>query len=321
MYGSACQNAHVGVAGVRVFYRFSSAGNLKSRPPYFSKGLALASFIRALQAAEGRATATFVVDGDVSEAFLKAMSEVGSVVRGSYGSNRSSYRATVTMAATSSSGEPLTWFAEDDYLYEENSLAELLAAAAEIPEATWFALSGPTPPSMLEMRKAQGPVVVPGLDRTGGTATVNGQIWRRIDSTTSTFGGRTQRVVRDARLLRAIPWTGAAWDRTTCLCVQGVTPYPWRHVLSDLVVPSTPEGKRALRVGYRVATRIAVNVRSIRRPANRGILVAPAVALVGHMNLPYEERPEHWESVARQVVEWARQAGYAALVDATRPSG
>lgn len=290
---------------VRVLYRYSSSTNLKDRPPYFSKELALASFERAVQQADGRARATFIVDGQVDAEVLRTMSRVGDVVRGSFGSNRASYRATVGMVSQLAQDEPLTWFAEDDYLYEPSSLVCLLAAADAIPEAEWFALSGPTPSVMLEMRKAQGPVALKPLARTGGQVEVDGVPWRRIESTTSTFGGRTASVVRDRRLLQAVPFTGAAWDRTTCLAVQGATPYPWRHVLDDLVVPSTPRERRALRVAWRLTGRVLVNARSsVRLPAHRSPLVAPITPMVGHMNLPFEERPEHWDVVAAQTREW-----------------
>jgi hypothetical protein len=298
---------------VRVLYRYAASANLKARPPYFSKELAVASFVRAIRSTDGRARATFVVDGSIEDSLLDVMSSAGDVVRGSYGSNRASYGATVSMAGGLCAGEDLTWFAEDDYLYEADSLAGLLAAADAIPEAGWFAMSGPTPPVMLEMRRAQGPVDVPPLARPGGVVEVGGRPWHRIDSTTSTFGGRTSRVVHDARLLRAVPWTGAAWDRTTCLAVQGVTPYPWAHVLDDLVVPSTPARMRALRVAWRITGRVAVNLRSMRLAATRGVLVAPVTPLIGHMNLPYEERPEHWGAVAAAVREWAGTTGLVAL--------
>ena len=116
-------------------------------------------------------------------------------------------------------------------------------------------------------------------------------------------------VLRDERLLRLVPWTGAAWDRTTCLALQGVTPYPWRHVLQDLVVPSTPRKHLVARVTWRGMSRVAVNLRSVRRPSRRGLLVAPVTPLVGHMNLPYEERPEHWGEIAGEVRAWASAQG------------
>lgn len=298
-----------GPTTVHVLYRYAASANLKARPGYFSKELALASFVRALRSCEGRARATFVVDGALDDGVGAVMAGAGTIVRGSFGSNRASYRATVSMVEDLSAGDDLTWFAEDDYLYEPRSLELLLAAADAIPEATWFAMSGPTPPVMLEMRSAQGPVHVPPLHRPGGTVDVEGASWRRIDSTTSTFGGRTERVAADARLLRAIPYTGAAWDRTTCLTVQGITPYPWGHVLDDLVVPSTPREHRAARVAWRLASRVAVNLRAMRLPAHRGVLVAPVTPLVGHMNLPYEERPEHWDDVAARTAAWAGDEG------------
>ncbi len=299
------------MSAVHAVYRYAATENLKARPPYFAKGLALASFVRALERAGGEVSASFFVDGPLDEGTAEVMSAHGTVLAGRYGSNRASYRAALTLPRTLGLAADVVWFAEDDYLYEPGSLTELARAAAEIPEASWFALSGPTPPVMLEMRIAQGPVRIEPLARPGGTADVGGTPWRRIDSTTSTFGGRTAAIVRDERLLRAVPYTGAAWDRTTCLAVQGITPYPWPHVLRDLVVPSTPREHRVARVSWRLATRVAINVRSMRRPGQRGALVAPVTPLVGHMNLPYEERPAHWDAVAADTAAWAARAGIA----------
>ena len=292
----------------RVLYRYSEAVNLKARPPYFSKLLAIVSFARAVEATAGRVRVTFVVDGPARAEALALMRSVGVLARVSCGSNRASYRAAVAMVGQTAN-DTLTWFAEDDYLYHPDALVALLAAADAIPEADWFGLSGPTPPELLEMRRAQGPVTAPPLSRPGGVAVVQGAPWRRIDSTTSTFGGRTEAVRRDRRLLRAVPWSGAAWDRTTCLAVQGIAPYPWPHVLSDLVVDSTPKERRAARIAWRVLTRGAVNLRACRAPGTRGLMVAPVTPLVGHMNLPFEERPEHWESVASQTAGWASDRG------------
>ena len=296
-------------SNVHVLYRYATSTNLKARPPYFSKELALTSFVRALEATDGRARVTFLTDGNLPDQVAALMNRAGRVVSGSYGSNRASYRATLSMAAELVGDSSLTWMAEDDYLYEPDSLSRLLDAADAIPEATWFAMSGPTPPVMLEMRKAQGPVHLDPLPRSGGVVDVAGSPWRRIESTTSSFGGRTDRVLADVGLLRVVPYTGAAWDRTTCLTVQGVTPYPWAHVFSDLVVPSTPREHKIARVAWRVTSRVAINLRSIRLPRNRGVLIAPVTPLIGHMNLPYEERPEHWDSFAAETAAWASAEG------------
>jgi len=292
---------------IRVLYRYSPSQGAKPRPRYFSKELALASFVRAARIADTHVA--FLVDGGAPPSVLGLMELVGEVVVESHGSNRSSYRAMVSRVHEEPPVEPLTWFAEDDYLYDPEALVALAHAAYEIPEATWFALSGPTPIQGLEMRRAQGPVMVPPLERNGGIVRVGDRDWHRIDSTTSTFGGRTEQVVRDAHLLRSVPFTGAAWDRTTCLTVQGITPYPWPHVLDDLVVPSTPARHRTARVAWRLGSRVAVNLRAVRRPQRRGVLVAPVAPLVGHMDLPYEDRSSHWDALATWISRWARAQG------------
>ena len=292
------------VPALHVIYRYAAAAGVKPRPAYFSKDLALTSFVRALTTLRARgetALVTFLVDGPISDSTLNQMSAVGSVVRGTWGSNRRSYSEQIRLATTVTA--ELVWFAEDDYLYAEDALTALVAAVRAAPDADWFALSGPTPLERLELRKAQSRVRLP-RSRVAAPLPVHtdGHRFRRIDSTTSTFGGRPRAIARVSWLLHACPWSGAAWDRTTCLAIQGATPYPWRYVLSDLLPPSTPPQKRALRVAWRVLSRVGVNLLALTQRRDGAVLLSPATPLVAHMDMPYEESPERWDAEARALL-------------------
>ncbi len=290
---------------VHVLYRYTESVGRKPRPRYFSKELALRSFVAALRPVRHDVVVTFLVDGGVPAEVDALMQGAGEVLHGHWNSNRASYAEQLRLATGLKAH--LVWFAEDDYLYAPHALLALVTAVRELPRVSWFALSGPTPLERLELRRAQSAVPLPRSKRLRDGARVSdgSAQWRRIDSTTSTFGGRPQTIRRDLWLLRLCPWSGAAWDRTTCLALQGATPYPWRFLLRDLLPPSTPRRRRTARVVWRIVTRIAVNLAARTRRPRRDVLVAPTVPLVGHMDLPYESDPERWHALAADVASRA----------------
>ena len=240
---------------------------------------------------------TFLVDGRLENDVRALMESVGDITMGSWNSNRSSYMAQLRQARATRAR--LVWFAEDDYFYSRGSLSALAEAVRRFPDVDWFALTGPTPLQLLELRRAQSAVPLPAA--AGWSTPETGHHgWRRIDSTTSTFGGRPRAIRRVAWLLRLCPWSGAAWDRTTCLAIQGALPYPWRYVFADLFPPSTPRRWLPLRLVWRVASRCAVNLASLTQRPRPSALIAPVVPLIAHMELPYEERPEVWDGRAKE---------------------
>ena len=280
-----------------VVYRYSAGGNRKLRPAWFSKELALSSFLASVRACRTEVDVVFLVDGGASREVLDAMHRAGRVFVGTFGSARRSYLAQLRTVHDGVVDADLVWFAEDDYLYDTEALDVLVRAARTLPGADYFALSGPTIVSRLECRHAQGEVTVPAPREP--LAAVSGREWRRIPSTTSTFGARRDALAQDYGLLRLAPWSGAAWDRSTCLAVQGVRPYPWRSIHRDLVVASSPERHRGARSAWKLGMRVAVNLASLRPRGRRRVLAAPSVALVAHVELPFEERPVHWDAVGR----------------------
>lgn len=283
---------------MHVIYRYTASENRKTRPAYFSKELALASFLNAFEAARSDVRVTFVVDGDLSSEVRSVMQACGALEYGEWRSNRASYGAQLRLARSVNAA--LVWFAEDDYLYDGDALVALVAAVRATPNVDWFALSGPTQVHRLELSRAQSAVPLPDSRRWGGghATCVAGRSWRRIDSTTSTFGGRPAAVRSSHWLLRLCPWSGGAWDRTTCLALQGATPYPWRYLLSDLLPASTPPKNKALRVVWRIASRLAVNIAAVTQRPRQTVLISPAVPLIAHLELPLEERPLIWHALA-----------------------
>ena len=221
---------------LHVVYRSHGGENRKARPDYYSKRLALTSFLRALEAVPGRADVLFLNDGPIPAERLALMRPAGEVVAVRGGSNRRSYRAAVALAASRwQDRTDLVWFAEDDYLYAPDALARLLAAADRIDGADYLSMYGrlaldpASPRSRSRFRAADRAADAPEAVEIDGTR------WYRAGSTTSTFGVRGDVLAQDARLLRTMPFTGGAWDHATCLTVQGRAPYTWDELRTDLL--------------------------------------------------------------------------------------
>lgn len=290
------------MAEIAVVYRYAPGGNGKERPDFFSKELALASFLRSVERASVPVDVHFLVDGGAPRRVLTTMAAAGRVTVGSWGSNRRSYLEQLRVVVAGEVDAEFVWFSEDDYLYGEDAIDELAEAVRAMPAVDYFALTGPTLVERLECRRAQREVDVPGLPRsTRAYAAPGGRPWRAIPSTTSTFGARRAALLEDARILRAAPLSGAAWDRTTLLAVQGVRPYPWPSLLTDLVVGSSPAARhQRLRAGWKVAARIGMNVLSMRAPSRRRVVAAPPEELIAHLELPFEAREEDWLEAGRK---------------------
>lgn len=294
---------------LRVIYRSYAGENRKPRPPYYSKRLALASFLRAFEVLGDAGRVVFVNDGWLDEDVLRVMRRAGEVVQADRGTVRSSYRTALSMPRKRRWREDIVWFAEDDYLYAPDALVRLLHAADAVPEADYFALHGSNDHSKLltECKTAQGPVEIEPLRRPGGGVWLDGRFWQRIPNTTSTFGMRREALMQDERLLWLCPWSGCAWDRTSCLAAQGYEPYPWRHIFADLVVPSTPRDQRVQRAVVKIVMRVVVNLRSHRRPSRRRMLIAPDPNLVAHMEPPLPNAGA-WSALANHTTTWAADA-------------
>lgn len=270
-------------AQLRIYYRSHGAENAKARPDYYSKHLALTSLLRAAAAVHPRPELVFVNDGPLPEDRLALMRTNGRIVSITEGGNRGSYRTTVALAARESAADDLVWFAEDDYLYTAAALRHLQAAAAE-PEGDYFSLYGSTPLHTGE----------PG--RHG--AAVGDVAWFRAMSTTSTFGVRGAVLHADVGLLRLCPFSGGAWDRTTCRVVQGRHPFSLSEIAADL--------RGSPRTVARAVVRGVVAARAMRLPSRRRVLLASDPPLIEHMEQhrpdPSGVRrpPEFWERLAAE---------------------
>jgi len=129
---------------LRAIYRSYGGDNRKCRPEFYSKRLALLSFIRAVRALKpGQAELIFLNDGPIQPDVLALMTQAGEVVNRPHSELRASERPELSLP--SERGWPATdliWFAEYDYLYRSDALVGLISAADAFPSATYSALYG-----------------------------------------------------------------------------------------------------------------------------------------------------------------------------------
>jgi len=297
---------------LRILYRSHGGENAKGRPPYYSKLLSLASVVRAVrQAREAGVTAelTYWNDGPVPADRLDLMRATGEVVQVTLGSNRRSYRAALDRAARSDWDDAdLVWLVEDDYLYQPYAFHWLAQAAAVLPDADYLSMYGRGPLDRTSPRQAPRTHARPGAAEAPDAVSVGGATWFRGLSTTSTFGVRLGVLREDLALLRALPFSGGAWDHTTCLTVQGLQPFTWTHVRQELL----PFGRLPVAQWPASAARgvvhAGVNLRSRRSPARRRRLYQCDPICVAHLELS-EVSDTRWAALAGEVQAWALAEG------------
>ncbi len=200
-------------APVRVLYRYSEeAPGRPSRPRFFDKDVALASFLRAVSAASTRPSVVFVADGALNSRTRVAMERFGPVVTISKRGNSGSYRLLLDVVrARGWERDALVYFAEDDYLYRAEAFDRLAAAAAAFPHAEYFTL--------YDHPDRYGRADDADTGRVDVYLAPPGQHWRTAESTCMTFAARTGAIHRDmdaqiAGLAQEIPMDRPIWRHT-----------------------------------------------------------------------------------------------------------
>jgi hypothetical protein len=292
---------------LHIIYRSYGGENVKGRPDYYDKTLALMSFIRSFQQLKaGAAEIIFLNDGPLPPDRLRLMEQWDEVLPRSNMGLRGSWESTLEIPVSRSwPHNDLVWLAEDDYLYLPRALNDLIAAAAAHPEASYFGLY-----AMVGSRLPNGGSSddrVPSEDRWPqvDTTMVHGHPWRGAISTTATFGARVGALVADRSMMRWAIRAGGAWDHTLCLMYQGLAPYPIAALNAWLRDPAATK-----RLPHRAAicmARLCLNAyqaaRSINR-SNRRLLVASDPALITYLETDYLARGTDWRSVATSTRQW-----------------
>ena len=293
------------VTALHVVYRSYGGENSKGRPAYYSKFLALASTMRALEVAGRPVEVVFLNDGPIPAHRTRAMESIGEVLPLTRRGNKRSFLSALALPTRRRWPAPdLVWFAEDDYLYQPNAFAQLCDAAERAPWADYLGLYG-----LIGTRPPEGGTVpdwltVPKQLPATRSMSVHGHEWRVALATTATFGARVG-VIRADRWVPAISMaTASTWDYTASLAYQGLLPFPWRRLTAG-PRPGDRTPRHRAKVCAAVPTRMAVNLLAVGQRRRRRILLASDPALCTHMETDHLACGSDWSQVAAETVAWA----------------
>jgi hypothetical protein len=292
---------------LHVVYRSHGGENAKGRPAWYSKQVALLSFLRTARGVE-RADLVFLNDGPIPQERLTLMREHGRVSAITGGSNRASYLAALRLAVRSDwADDDVVLFAEDDYLWRPDALTSLVATAATA-RAEYFAPYGVGTHDDIEGRVPQWRR--PRTSRGEDTLPADVVRWVPHESTTSTFAVRVGALRQDHALLVLCCLSGGDFDHTSLLAVQGIPRFRLRDLVSHHRGASSNPAVRLARAVYLTAFRGAVDVASLRTPSRRRRLAAADPAVCTHMEDGWlapapAGRPRYWEDLAAQTLRWA----------------
>lgn len=280
---------------LHLVYRSSGKENNKRRPPFYSKTLALASFLRAVERSDEVGSVVFLNDAPIPRATVEMMSKAGEVVNRTGLTLARSYREAITLPLQRRwPSSDLVYLSEDDYLFRPQAFTSLIRAAHDIPEAAYFAFYA---------------TIAPGGRR---LATATGD-WRVAESTTSSFGARISLLAADRWLHMLGSRAEADFDRAICTAYSGLRPYGWHEVLSG--AGASPGLKPT---AARVVARTTLNLGSHLARRRRRLLVAALPSLATHMEELHMAKGVDWAEVASDTNRWAEGRGLS--LDAGPPS-
>jgi glycosyltransferase involved in cell wall biosynthesis len=292
---------------LHLVYRSYGGENLKRRPPFYSKALTLASFVRAASKVV-QAEMVFLNDGPVPAARLAVMETFGRVVQlGEHAQGlRYSYRTALEMVTDGPwPDEDVVCFVEDDYLFDDEAFVALAEAAERLEAASYFTLYGDRPdPTNPADRNLHG---LPDGWEAGPDQTVDDWRWFNRASITSTFAARigALRSDLDIFVLCMGPFRRRFFDHETCLLYQGVVPYHGRELVLGLSDDFVPSLRGVARAAVLLPFRVALNRRA-RRQGEAHLLYALTPNLATHLEYPVISPDQDWELVAHEVAAWAK---------------
>jgi hypothetical protein len=293
---------------LHIVYRSYGGENMKGRPEYYSKLIALLSLVRSFQQVGNcRAEIIFINDGPIPGDRLRVMEGAGEVLSRSGLGLRGSLREALSLPSVRRwQASDLVWFSEDDYLYLPQALSDLISAANTFPQASYFGLYALIGKLLPNGQQFEDPNRVPRDWIDCKAVAVRHRTWWKALSTTSTFGARVNAVAEDARMMRLAMKSGGAWDHTTCLMYQGFLPYPGSSLLETV---TDSGGKSALPrrmaiCGARAGMDLVQIARNVGRSRKR-VLIAPNPALITHLETKYLATGTDWRAVAQSTKDWA----------------
>lgn len=303
--------------GIHLVLRSYGGDNTKRRPPYYSKLLALTSFVRAASRLP-QANVIFLNDGPVPPPHLELMRRFGTIEtidRGPIGM-RGSYWHAITLPERHPEwpDSDILSLNEDDYLFRPDAFARLARAAKELPEASYFSVYGSRPdytnPAVRE-RYALPHGWRPAPDHPTGDGT-----WFNQPGITSTFSGRVGAFRQDKRVFRhcMFPFRKRFLDHETCLINQGYVPYRGWDLVTGLPGDFEPGLRGVLRTAFLVPFRVALDVHAMMRH-DRHLLYCLSPNEATHLDLPMISPDHDWFEEAATVATWAEDRGFTAVAD------
>lgn len=273
---------------IRLVYRSSGTENTKPRPGFYSKSLALASLLRAVDRCDEVMSIVFLNDAPIPRDALDMMGETGEVVNQAGLNLARSYREAVTIpGARGLPDSDVAYISEDDYLFRPEAFVRLAEASREIPEADYFAFYATPDPSGRRH------------------PTSSGVDWRVAKSTTSSFGARISTLAADRWFHLLGCRAQGDFDRAICTAYAGRRPYRWNEVLPH------PAGLFRLKTAAAgIVARAALNLGSYRVRRQPRTLVTGIPSLATHMEDPHLAEGVDWGGVATDTARWAEQRGY-----------
>lgn len=310
-----------GPVKLRILYRHYGGDNTKPRPSYYSKMLALASLLRAVEVLDEEPELVFINDQVRPGPILSLMESRGEVVPAKGGSDARSYRFMLDReVARPAPADTFLWFSEDDYLYRPDALRHLSRGVTAVPGADYLTMYGSR---ALDAEASAGRRRIVERGRAGAAddvaaISVDDVQWFRAAACTSTFGTHLGTLREDLRLLRLTSVSGGAWDTTTNLALGGFLPFTGPELRADLLPGRSAPVADWPRSIARGAVRLVVTARSLRRPSRRRTLFGTDPELISHMEIdqlrsrfPGSERSAatDWDTIAKETTAWAEERG------------
>jgi len=273
---------------LHTIYRTTGSENRKARPAWYSKALALESYLGSLGNVSNAGDVVFVVDGPMADTDLARLGQAGEVVQLDGVGNSSSYRWALGIAFDRSgwTDDDLVYFAEDDYLYRSAALPALVGAARDIQAAAFFTPYDAPDYYDLPVHRRYG------AQHASDRWEIDGTTWRAVRSTTMTYAARLG-ALRQVTPLHVLGTRGR-YPRDFDIWSGSLT-YAHRYRLAR----SLPYSPRTTPVrGPRPG--LAADARAVfGRPP--GLLIAPEAPLATHGENDWLTPGADWAEIAAEL--------------------
>ena len=301
---------------LHVLYRSYGGENNKGRPPYYSKRLALISFLRAYQNAPD-VDVTFlnnVAGGPIAPDLMDLMQASGGrFVTLDEEHMRPSYRFAIKHAMSSDwADEDVVYLCEDDYLHTPAALDALDKAIRAMPEVSYFLTYGSTRSHATEGVERHLANYPPRW-RPGISTEVDGQAWHPGLSATSTYAVRLDAMRKDYSIILQshLPYRHHYLDHATGLVWQGYEPYRWGDIAREAAFQTRGDWRTKVRAAGESPFKVAFNLRAHRRQDNRRFLYVAAPNVATHLESEFLAPGRNWAALAEETQQWFDGGGLA----------